>query len=137
MAKTPNSAAMIAAPSTPPANPATTLPVVCCAIAAVIAAVSIIPSMPRLMMPERCTTSSPSTARRSGVDATIAIGSARRMTSITSAPAPEENQYQDHDGLTEDRDIRRNAGRSLQLARAGHERAEENRTRDRAERMQL
>src|SRR5947209_1819738 len=137
MAKMPKIAATNSAPRMPPANPASTLCVACCASTAVIAAVSIIPSMPRLMMPARCTTISPSTASSSGVEAMIAIGSACRMTSITCAPAPEKNEDEDHDRFAEDRHVRGDAGRSLQLARAGGERAEEDRRRDRRQRMQL
>src|SRR6185295_578231 len=131
------SIAMMSAPATPPANPTITLPVDCCASTAVIAAVSIIPSMPRLIMPARWTTSSPSTASSSGVDATMAIGSAWRMTSITCAPAPEDDEHEDHDGLSERRHVGGDPRRALQFAGAGDERAEEDRRRDRRQRMEL
>src|SRR3954452_14277226 len=62
----------------PPRKPRITLCVSCAVMTAVIAAVSIIPSMPRLIMPARSTTSSPRTASSSGVDATIASGMAAR-----------------------------------------------------------
>src|ERR1051325_11810074 len=134
--KMPNSSATIAAPTRPPTKPIKTLCVACAARTAVIAAVSIIPSMPRLMMPLRWTTSSPSTARRSGVDATMASGSDCTRTSITAAEAPEEDEHEDHDGLAERGHARGDAGAALQLAGSGHERAEEERRGNGRERMQ-
>src|SRR5262245_44742760 len=133
MAKRPNSAPTAAAPTTPPANPRTTLLVSCVATTVVIAAVSIIPSMPRLIMPARSTTSSPSTARSSGVAATMASSS----TSIPGTHPPEGDEGEDHDGLAERGHGGGDVRGALQLARAGGQGAEEERRRERAQRMQL
>src|SRR4051812_22096908 len=133
MAKSPNSAPTAAAPATPPAKPSAMLPVSCVAATAVIAAVSIIPSIPRLIIPARSTTSSPSTASSSGVAATIASSS----TSIAGTHPPERDEREDHHRLAEGGDRRRDVRGALQLARAGGQRAEENGRRERGQRMQL
>src|SRR5579859_217267 len=117
----------------PPANPATMLPVSWAAITEVIAAHSIMPSMPRLMMPLRWTTSSPSTASSSGVDATIAS----RIESITCVIPPERDQREDHHRLSECGHGRRDAGGPLQLARAACKCAEEKRRDERGARVEL
>src|SRR5688500_14848688 len=117
MAKMPNSEASTSAPATPPANPTITLLVNCAAITDVIAATSIIPSMPRLIMPPRWTTSSPSTARRSGIEATSASGTA----SASSSNTFEDDQHENDHGLRERRHARGDVRGALQLARAGDE----------------
>src|SRR5882672_6641103 len=124
---------MASAPAMPPRKPIVALCVSCAARTADIADASIIPSMPRLIMPARCTMSSPSTASSSGVAATMAMASI----SIMSAEAPEEDEREDDDGLAERRHARGDAGRALQLARTGDERAEERRGEDRGQRMQV
>src|SRR5438067_2703646 len=133
MAKRPNSAPTAAAPTTPPTKPTMTLCVHCVATTEVIAAVSIIPSMPRLIMPARSTTNSPSTASSSGVDATMAS----RMTSIPGTHPPEGDEGEDHHRLSERGDGRGDVRGALQLSGAGGQRAEENRRGQRGQRMQL
>src|SRR5262249_6529864 len=97
------------------------------------AAVSIIPSMPRLIMPARSTTSSPSTASSSGVEATIASSS----TSIPGTHPPERDEREDHHRLPERGHLRGDARGTLQLAGARGERAEEDRGRQRGQWMQF
>src|SRR5213593_295767 len=133
MVKSPNSAPAAAAPTIPPAKPAIALLVNCAATTEVIAAVSIIPSMPRLIMPARSTTSSPSTASSSGVDATMAS----RMTSIPGTHPPERDERENHHRLPERGDGRRDVRGALQLAGARCQRAEKNRRGQRGQRMQL
>src|SRR5207244_9971284 len=123
MANSPNSAPTAAAPTTPPTKPTSALSVHCAATTDVIAAASIIPSMPRLIMPARSTTSSPSTASSSGVDATMASSSR----SIPGTHPPEGDEGEDHHRLPERGDGGGDAGGALQLAGAGSQRAEENR----------
>src|SRR6266446_9793626 len=137
MAKSPNSTPITSAPAMPPANPTNALFVSCAASTDVIAAVSIIPSMPRLMMPLRSTTSSPSTASSSGVEATIASTTASIMRRLLQPQRAEEDEGQDHDGLSERGHGRGNVGGALQLARAGRERAEEECGGQRGQRMEL
>src|SRR5258707_4229751 len=137
MAKSPNNMPITSAPAMPPANPTVALFVSCAASTDVIAAVSIIPSIPRLMMPLRSTTSSPSTASSSGVEATIASTTASIMRPLLQPPRAEEDEGQDDDGLSERDDGRRDVGRPLQLTRARGQRAEEERRGERGQRMKL
>src|SRR5688500_8806375 len=123
MTKKPKISAITAAPATPPRNPRATLDVSWAVSTAVIAAASIIPSMPRLMMPLRWTTSSPCTASSSGVAATIASG----ITSSAASNMFESDQHEDDRGLAERGHGGGDVGGALQLARAGDERAEEER----------
>src|SRR5579872_4168692 len=99
----------------------------------VIAATSIVPSMPRLMMPLRWTMTSPSTASSRGVEATMASRSA----SIACTEAPEGDQHENDGGLAERRHGRGDVRRALQLARTARQRAEKNRGEQRRQRMQL
>src|SRR5687768_8681229 len=135
MTKKPKTIATSNAPAMPPRNPSATLFVSCAARTAVIAATSIIPSMPRLMIPLRCTTSSPCTARSSGVAARIASGRALMTRSRSSIFEP--NEHEDHDRLTQRRDAGGDVGGALQLARARDERAEEKCRADCRERVKL
>src|SRR5258706_3665581 len=135
--KRPNSAPIASAPAMPPAKPRSTLFVSCAASTDVIAAVSIIPSRPRLRMPERSATSSPSTASRRGVAATSAMRIASIMRTLPQAPAPEENEGEDDGGLAERRHRRGDAGRPLQLSGARRQRAEEERRAERRQGMEL
>src|SRR5216684_3009905 len=125
MAKSPNSMPMTSAPAMPPANPTNALFVSCAASTDVIAAVSIIPSIPMLIIPLRSTTSSPSTASSSGVEATIASATASIMRRLLQPPCAEEDEGKNDDGLSERGHGRGNVGGALQLASAGRERAEE------------
>src|SRR5215210_6552623 len=121
----------------PPRNPNAALPVACAVRPAVIAAINIIPSMPRLMMPLRWTTSSPSTARSSGVAARSASGSELPIKSTTSSNMFESDEHENHDGLSERGHGGGDVRGALQLARSGDERAEEERRRERSEGMEL
>src|SRR5687767_1135931 len=114
MVKNPNKSATAAAPAIPAAGPAST---------AHIAATSIIPSMPRLRMPLRCTTSSPCTARSRGVDARSASGIRSASCSYTFESDQNENDH----GLAEGGHGGGNVRASLQFTGAGDERAEEDR----------
>src|SRR5215212_8143354 len=133
MAKMPKRRAISAAPAMPPAKPSSTLFVACAASTEVMAAASIIPSMPRLMMPLRWTTSSPCTARSSGVAATMASG----ITSSAASNMLESDQHEDDRGLAEGGHGGGDVGGALQFARAGDQRAEEEGGGERGKRMEL
>src|SRR5260221_1342744 len=137
MAKSPNNMPITRAPAMPPANPTVALFVSCAASTDVIAAVSIIPSIPRLMMPLRSTTSSPSTASSSGVEATIASTTASIMRRLLQPPRAEEDEGQADDGLSERGHGRGDVDGPLQLVGAGRERAEKECRGQRGQGMEL
>src|SRR5262249_23307062 len=121
----------------PPMKPSITLFVSCAASTDVIAAVSIIPSMPRLRMPARSTTSSPSTASSSGVAATIARRAASIMRRLLQPPTAEEDQRENDDGVAGRRYGRGDVRGTWKLAGARRERPEEERGGERRQRMEL
>src|SRR5688572_12017476 len=124
MVNSPKISATAAAPPIPATGPPST---------AHIAATSIIPSTPRLMMPLRCTTSSPCTARSRGVDARSASGIRSAIWSSTF----ESDQNQDHHRLAERGQRGGDVCASLQLTGTGDDRTEKDRRGDAAQRMQL
>src|SRR5260221_974383 len=137
IANAPNSAPIASAPAIPPAKPSSALFVTCAARTDVMAAVSIIPSRPRLSRPLRSTTSSPSTARSSGVAATMASTAASIMGRLPQPPAAEQDQDEDDHRLPERGHGRGDVRGALQLAGAGGERAEEERRGEGGQRVEL